>query len=198
MILVRMSPTIKRSEQDDTMDTLSSGTAGVPFIQDTTNNSVIRNLVHHTNDTISNLRMRPCFVQFHILEFNDPEQHCVISKCRTKNCKTCNILITYTTFASNLTNTNYFTRTYDNLNCKSDNVIYGLECNLCGLAYVGETKGKLYKRICDHRSGIINNVLINLIIRSFQCEFVSSYHRINNPNLATPLRRQKEDYLIRD
>jgi hypothetical protein len=31
--------------------------------------------------------------------------------------------------------------------CKSEIVVYGLECNLCGLVYVGETKGKLHKRI---------------------------------------------------
>ena len=47
------------------MDTMLSGTAGVPSSQDTTNNSVIRNSDHHTNDKISNLRMRPCSVQLH-------------------------------------------------------------------------------------------------------------------------------------
>ena len=57
--------------------------------------------------------MRPCFVQLHdILDFNETEQHCLISKCRTKNCKTCNVLITDTHFTSNLTNTNDFTRSY--------------------------------------------------------------------------------------
>ena len=58
--LARTSPRINRSEQDETMDTVSSGTAGVLFSQDTTNNSVIRNSDHHTNDKITNLRMRPC------------------------------------------------------------------------------------------------------------------------------------------
>ena len=47
------------------MDTMLSGTAGVLSSQDTTNNSVIRNSDHHTNDKISNLRMRPCSVQLH-------------------------------------------------------------------------------------------------------------------------------------
>jgi hypothetical protein len=42
-ILVRTLPSIKRSEKDGTMDTVSSGTAGVPFSQDTKNDSVIRN-----------------------------------------------------------------------------------------------------------------------------------------------------------
>ena len=89
--------------------------------------------------------MRPCFFLLHdILDFNDTEQHCLISKCRTKNCQTCTILITDTHFTSNLINENYFTRNYDDLNCKSANVVYGLECSLCGLVYGGETKGKLH------------------------------------------------------
>ena len=58
----------------------------------------------HTNDKISNLRKRPYSVQLHdILDFDDTQQHCLISKCRTKNCKT---LITETHFTSNLTNKN--------------------------------------------------------------------------------------------
>ena len=158
-ILGRKSPSIKRNEQDGTIDTVSSETAGVPSSPDTTNNSVIRNADYHTNDNISNLRMRPNSVQLHdILDFDDTQQHCLISKCRIKNCKTSNILITDTHFISDLTNKKYFTSRCDDLNCKSDNVVYVLECNLCGLIHVGETKGKLHKGICGHRSGIINNV----------------------------------------
>jgi hypothetical protein len=59
-------------------------------------------------------------------------------------------LITDTHFTSNLTNKNYFAGNYDDLICKSANVVNGLECNLWGLVYVGETKGKLRKRICGH------------------------------------------------
>jgi hypothetical protein len=189
------------------MDTMSPGTAGVPFSQDMTNNSVIRNSHHHTNGKISNLCMRPCSVQLHdILDYNDTEQHCLISICKTKNYKTSNILITETHFTSNLTYKNYFTMSYDDMNCKSANVVHGLECNLCGLVYVGETKGKIYIRICGHRSGIINNVndivyqhynqpdhsILSMRVRIIE----KIYHRTNNPNLATPLRRQNEDYWI--
>ena len=46
----------------------------------------------------------------------------------------------------------------DDLNCKSVNIVHGLECTLRGLVYVCETKGKLHKRIYSHWSGIINNV----------------------------------------
>jgi hypothetical protein len=42
------------------MGTVLSGTAGLPFSQDTKNDSVIRNSDHHTNEKNSNLRMRPC------------------------------------------------------------------------------------------------------------------------------------------
>jgi hypothetical protein len=38
-ILARTSPNIERYVEDGTMDTVSSGTACVPFSQDTTNNS---------------------------------------------------------------------------------------------------------------------------------------------------------------
>ena len=87
-------------------------------------------------------------------------------------------------------------------------MVYGLECILCGLVYVGETKGKLHKRICGHRSGIIN-IVNNIIYQHFNQPDHSIlsirvrinekiYHRTNNLNLATPLRRQKEDYWIRE
>jgi len=48
---------------------------------------------------------------------------------------------------------------------------------------------------------LFTSILINLIIRSFQCEnriIEKIYHRTNNPNLATPLRSQKEDYWIQE
>jgi hypothetical protein len=188
------------------MDSGSSGTAGVPFSQDTTNNSVIRNSDHHTKDIISNLRMRPCSVQLHdILDFNESEQQFFISKSGTKNH---NILITDVHFTGNLTKQSCFARSFDDLNCISANVVYGLEYDLCGLVYVGETKGKLRKRICGHRPGIINNVNDTIFqhfnqpdhsILSMRVRIIEKiYHRTNNPNLTTPLLRQKEDYRIRE
>lgn len=54
-------------------------------------------------------------------------------------------------FTNNLTKNSYFTRRYDDLNFKSINV-YGLEWNLYGLVYVGETKEMLNKRMCGRRS----------------------------------------------
>ena len=33
----------------------------------------------------------------------------------------------------------------------SPDVVYGVECSLCGLIYVGETKGQLRNRMSGHR-----------------------------------------------
>jgi hypothetical protein len=51
-------------------------------------------------------------------------------------------------------NKTYHTRSYDDLNCKSRDLVYGLECNICGLVYVGETKGELHTRMNKHRYDI--------------------------------------------
>jgi hypothetical protein len=71
-----------------------------------------------------------------------------------------------------------------------------------------EMKGKLHKRTCGNRSGIINNVNdivyqrfnqpghSNLSMRVRIIEKI--YHRTSNPNLTTPLHRQREDYWIRE
>ena len=101
------------------------------------------------------------------------------------------------THAAGLTNKSNFTRSYDDLICKSSNVIYGLEHNLCGLVYVGEPKGKLRKRICGHRPGINfqhfnqpDHSILSMRVRIIR----KIYHKTNNPNLTTPLRGQNEDY----
>ena len=99
-IVAWTSLSVYRSEQDDTMDTVSSENAYVSLFQDTTNNLHIRNSDHHTKDKISNFQNASLFcsiVQNDILDFNNTEQHCVISKCGTK---ICNILITDAHFTS--------------------------------------------------------------------------------------------------
>ena len=62
--------------------------------------------------------------------------------------------------------------------------------------------------MCGHRSDINNNAndivyqhfnqpdhsILSMRVRIIE----KIYHRTNNPNLATPLRRQKEDYWIRE
>ena len=208
-ILARTSPSIKRSDPDDTTDTVSSVLAGVHIKPNTTINSDIHQSDHLAPATNNDIPLRTCSVQLKdIFDFDNAEQFCNISKCTAKKCKTCDILIIDPQFTSNLTNKSYYTRSFDDLNCKSSNIVYGLECNLCGLVYIGETKGELRKRIYGHRSGINNkgNELIyqhfnqpDHSILSMRVRIIEKiYHRTNNPNLATPLRRQKEDFWIRE
>ena len=137
----------------------------------------------------------------------DENIDCNINKCSQKNCKLCSILITETEFKSNLTNKTYKTQSFENLNCKSSNIIYGIECNLCGLIYVGETMDALNKRINGHRYEI-NHGGKQLLYQHFNQKDHSIlsmrvriiekiYHHTNNKKLSTPLRRNKEESWIR-
>ena len=45
----------------------------------------------------------------------------------------------------------------DNLNCKSKNLIYLIECKKCTKQYIGETKRQLYERFGEHRRSIQNH-----------------------------------------
>jgi hypothetical protein len=53
------------------------------------------------------------------------------------------MLITSPEFTSNLTGETYYTKSFDPLDCSTKNVIYDIECTLCGLLYVGETRQTL-------------------------------------------------------
>jgi hypothetical protein len=64
---------------------------------------------------------------------------------------TCGMLITSPEFTSNLTGKTYNSKLFDPLDCSTKNVIYGIECTLCGLLYVGETRQTLRSRMNQHR-----------------------------------------------
>ena len=107
-----------------------------------------------------------------------------------------------------LTNKTYHVRRWDDLNCKSSNVVYGVECSLCGLICVGETKGELRNRMSGHRYEI-NHVSNQFLYQhlnlpdhstlSFKVRILEKiYHPTNNPSLSTPLRRQHEEFWIRE
>jgi hypothetical protein len=54
------------------------------------------------------------------------------------------MLITSPEFTSNLTGKTYYTKSFDPLDGSTKNVIQGIECTICGLLYVGETRQTLY------------------------------------------------------
>ena len=130
------------------------------------------------------------------------------AKCGSKNCKTCDILITDNSSSSNLTKRSFSTHSFENLSCKSYNIVYAIESTLCGLIYVGEIKGELRKRMNGHRSQI-NNGGNQLLYRHFNLPDHSVlsmkirilekiYHPTNKPiNSCTSFRRKREEQWIR-
>ena len=118
------------------------------------------------------------------------------------------IPINVNSFSSNLTKRSFSTNSFENLSCKSYNIVYAIECTLCGLIYVGETKGELRKRMNGHRSQI-NKGGNQLLYRHFNLPDHSVlsmkfrilekiYHPTNKPiNSCTPFRRKREEYWIR-
>ena len=80
-----------------------------------------------------------------------------ISPCDSNACLTCNSFISDQSFKSNLTGRIYKTQTYEQLTCRSSNVVYAIHCIRCGLMYVGETGRSLWSRINGHRAGIIKD-----------------------------------------
>jgi len=138
----------------------------------------------------------------------DNSTHFDISPCRTKNCKTCKLLICDPNFTSNLTAKEYHTRSHQNVSCQTANVIYGLECSLCGLIYVGQTGQKLSKRISNHRSNINRHVRtpvyehFNNHNHSIVCMKVriieKIYHYTNSSKLSRKYREDRELFWIKE
>ena len=46
--------------------------------------------------------------------------------------------------------------------CKSANIIYILECSICGLQYVGESKQPFHKRLNGHRSDLTKKPFLHV------------------------------------
>ena len=215
-ILAGTSPRIKRSCEvsDALMNTGASSKIGVQphiMLSDVTKHSYIQSdnqeLWYNNSDKFINIK--PCQVQLNDLFKSDPLiSYSHISKCGNKRCKTCDILGTSSNFTSSLTNKSYCTRAFDDINCKTCNVVYGITCSHCGLIYVGETKGQLNKRISGHRYQILNNggqllyQHFNLPDHSILSMGVivieKIYHHTNSPSLSTPYRREREEYWIKE
>ena len=71
-------------------------------------------------------------------------------KCNSRRCMTRKNIQCTTKFSS--THTGEECIIYCNANCKTENIIYLLECAICGLQYIGETKQQLSKLLNGHRS----------------------------------------------
>ena len=67
-----------------------------------------------------------------------------------KCCKCCNHMQHSSSHTSKVTGKQY--KIFCTINCKSANVIYILECSVCGLQYVGESRHPFHRRLNGHRS----------------------------------------------
>ena len=74
--------------------------------------------------------------------FYSPSSSLLFSKCSDNRCKTC----PYAAASQTSNDPTFITF------CKSSNVIFKVKCNICNLAYIGETSNELHLRINQHRS----------------------------------------------
>ena len=74
-------------------------------------------------------------------------------KCDSRRCMICKNIQCTQKFSSTHTGEEFIIFIiYCNANCKKENIIYLLECAICGLQYIEETKQQLSKRLNGHRS----------------------------------------------
>ena len=67
-----------------------------------------------------------------------------------KRCKFCRHMQHSSSYPNKVTGKQY--NIFCTVNCKSVNIIYIIECSVCGLQYVGESKQPFHKRLNGHRS----------------------------------------------
>ena len=156
------------------------------------------------------IQIKLCEVKIHdvLKDYKFDPNDSKVFKCRSKNCKTCGILITDNSFSSNLTKRSFSTHSFEDLSCKSENVVYAIDCTLCGLIYVGETRGELRKRMNGHRSQINNggyqllyrhfnlpdHSVLSMKVRILEKNYHSTHKSISS---YTTFRRKREEHWIR-
>jgi hypothetical protein len=74
----------------------------------------------------------------------------LINKCGSRNCATCPLLQTKNVFYSHTLNRRICIR--NRFTCQSSNLIYVLQCPICDIQYVGQTKSTLRQRMVKHRN----------------------------------------------
>ena len=74
--------------------------------------------------------------------------------CGDKRCKCCKHIYMQhsSSYTSKVTGKQY--KIFCTVNCKSANVIYILECSVCGLQYIGESKQPFHERLNGHISDV--------------------------------------------
>ena len=93
--------------------------------------------------------------------------------CGDKRCKCCLQLQHAQVFHSKTTGKEY--KIFCNVNCKTPNVVYLLDCHVCGSQYVGESVQPFNKRMNGHRSDLTKKTLLPV-----SQHFVSPGHSLDD------------------
>ena len=119
--------------------------------------------------------------------------------CGDKRCK-CYLQLQHTqVFHSKTTGKEY--KIFCNVNCKTPNVDYLLDCRVCGSQYVGESVQPFNKRMNGHRSDLTKKTLLPV-----SQHFVSPGHSLADPKFISlttiqvgkKIRQKKESFWIRE
>ena len=86
--------------------------------------------------------------------------------CNAKKCENCKFMKPTNTFKSTVTGISFSIK--HKITCKSENVVYLMQCKKCKKQYVGETERALGERMNDHRSRMKKPK--TLIARHFSAE----------------------------
>ena len=89
-------------------------------------------------------RITPC----DITVVRNPIGQC--GKCNSGTCITCKMIQCTHKFKSTFTKEEFIIKC--TATCKTNNIIYLMECAICGLQYIGQTRRKLKERMYEHRS----------------------------------------------
>ena len=116
--------------------------------------------------------------------------------CGDKRCMCCLQLQRAQVFHSRTTVKEY--KIFCNVNCKTPNVAYPLDCHVCGSQYVGESVEPFNKRINGHRSDLTKKTLLPV-----SHHFVSPGHSLEDLSdpkfiLLTTIQVGKESFWIRE
>ena len=88
--------------------------------------------------------------------------------CTRRSCRYCPKLNHSGSITSHATGRKYYAK--QNVNCKTNNLIYCINCTHCGLQYIGQTKRTLMERFQGHFYNINNNKREDTIGRHFNSQ----------------------------
>lgn len=120
-------------------------------------------------------------------------------KCSSNRCDVCNYLVEGDRFSSNVTGASYTIN--HQLDCNARNVVYLINCKVCGLQYVGSTTTKFRLRFNNHKSRLrahskmspANKETDDLIYKHF---FSDGHQGLQDLNVQLIDRVNKKENLI--